>query len=113
MCNSGKRNGAGIEGLLRQAQHHGRIFADGVQHHRLFELSRHLAKDVNALRLEQSADGLAWVEQLTALSRLPRLAWSAPSFPHAIKKPLARNLAAVVGIGLSYARVLGDYVCWQ
>ena len=45
----GKRNPARLEGLMRQVQHHGRILADGVQHHRVFELGRDLSNDVDAL----------------------------------------------------------------
>ena len=45
--------GPGIEGLLRQAQHDGGILADGVEHHRVLELGRDLADDVDALGLEQ------------------------------------------------------------
>jgi hypothetical protein len=47
-------NRSGKEGFLSQPQHHGRIFADGVQHHRPLELRRNLAKDVDALRLQQA-----------------------------------------------------------
>ena len=47
-----KRRLGGIERLHRQVQHHGRVFADRVQHHRVFELGGHLADDVNALRFE-------------------------------------------------------------
>ena len=44
---------AGIEGLLRQAQHHRGVLADGVEHHRVPELGRDFAQDVDALGLEQ------------------------------------------------------------
>ncbi len=54
MCSSGKGIGAGIKGLLRQPQHHRRILADGVEHHRPLELRRHLAQNMNALRLKQA-----------------------------------------------------------
>ena len=52
MCSRGKGNRAGIERLLRQPQHHGRVFADGIQHHRLRELGSHFADDVDAFRFE-------------------------------------------------------------
>src|SRR6185437_11636447 len=42
----------GIEGLHRQMQHHAGILADGIEHHRIGELGRHLAHDVNALGLQ-------------------------------------------------------------
>ena len=45
--------GAGIEGLLRQPQHDGGVFADGVEHHRVLELGGDLAEDVDALGLEK------------------------------------------------------------
>ena len=48
-----KRDGPGVEGLLRQPQHDGGILADGVEHHRLLELGRDLAEDVDALRLQR------------------------------------------------------------
>ena len=47
-----KRRLARVKGLLRQPYHHARVLADRVQHHRLFELRRHLADDVDALGLE-------------------------------------------------------------
>jgi hypothetical protein len=40
------------EGLARQVQHHGGIFTDRVQHHRVVELGGHLADDVDAFRLQ-------------------------------------------------------------
>ncbi|MNQ56294.1 hypothetical protein D3C85_704140 [compost metagenome] len=40
------------EGLARQVQHHGGVFTDGVQHHRVIELGGHLADDVDAFRLQ-------------------------------------------------------------
>ena len=39
----------GMEGLARQMQHHRRILADRVQHHRLFGLGDHFPEDVDAL----------------------------------------------------------------
>ena len=50
----GKGDGPWIKGLLRQAQHDGRILADGVEHHRVFEFGGHFAEDVNAFSFEQS-----------------------------------------------------------
>ena len=48
-----ERDGRGIEGLLRQAQHDGGVFADGVEHDRVLELGRDFTEDVDALRLEE------------------------------------------------------------
>ena len=48
-----ERDLAGIESLLRQPHHHRRVLADGIQHHRLLKLRRHLANDVNALGFER------------------------------------------------------------
>ncbi|RMV96151.1 hypothetical protein ALP01_05381 [Pseudomonas caricapapayae] len=42
----------GEECLARQVQHHGRILADRVQHHRVIELGGDLADDVDAFRLQ-------------------------------------------------------------
>ncbi|RMU78243.1 hypothetical protein ALP24_02204 [Pseudomonas syringae pv. aptata] len=42
----------GEECLACQVQHHGRIFADRVQHHRVIELGGDLADDVDAFRLQ-------------------------------------------------------------
>ena len=47
-----ERQLAGVERLARQMQHHGRILADGVQHHRVVELGGHLTDDVDAFRLQ-------------------------------------------------------------
>ena len=47
-------NRAGVEGLLRQAQHDGRVLADGVEHHRAFKFGGNFAHDVNALGFEQA-----------------------------------------------------------
>ncbi|MNZ94894.1 hypothetical protein D3C78_1140140 [compost metagenome] len=47
-----KRQLARKEGFACQVQHHGRILADRVQHHRVIELSGHLTNDVDALRLQ-------------------------------------------------------------
>jgi hypothetical protein len=49
-----KGNRRGIEGLLRQPQHDGRILADGVEHHRPLKLRGHFAQNVNALRFKQA-----------------------------------------------------------
>ncbi len=51
-CRSGNGGLRRIERLHRQMQHHRRILADGIEHHRIGELGRHLAHDVDALRLE-------------------------------------------------------------
>ncbi len=53
-----------VEGLLRQAQHHGRILADRIQHHRAFALGHHLAQDVDAFGFQAlqvgQVDGMRW-----------------------------------------------------
>ena len=49
----GERKAARVKRLLRQAQHHGRILADGIQHHRPGKLGHHLAKNMDALRLQR------------------------------------------------------------
>ena len=48
-----ERNRARVERLLRQPQQHGRVLADGVEHHRPLELGDDLAHDVNALGFER------------------------------------------------------------
>ncbi len=45
----GKRDRAGVKGLLRQTHHHRRILADGIEHHRPLEFGSHFTQDVNAL----------------------------------------------------------------
>jgi len=40
------------ERFLRQAQHHGRILADGIQHHWSSEFRSGFSKDVNAFGLK-------------------------------------------------------------
>ncbi|MDT4837540.1 hypothetical protein FQZ97_712760 [compost metagenome] len=47
-----ERQLAGEERLARKVQHDGRIFTDGVQHHRVVELRGDLADDVDAFRLQ-------------------------------------------------------------
>jgi len=47
-----ERRLAGREGLQGQVQHHGGILADGIEHHRVFELGRDLADDVDGFGLE-------------------------------------------------------------
>jgi hypothetical protein len=42
----------GVEGLLGQPHHHDRVLAAGEHQHRLLELGRDLAEDVDRLRLE-------------------------------------------------------------
>ncbi len=54
----GKRNRAGVEGLLRQAHHHRRVLADGIEHHRPLEFGGHFTDDVNALGFQGAQDGL-------------------------------------------------------
>src|SRR5262249_38046715 len=49
----GEGEPAGVERLLRQAQHDGGVLADRVEHHRPLELGGDLADDVDALGLEQ------------------------------------------------------------
>ena len=40
------------ERLARQMQHHGRVFADGVKHHRVGEFSGDFTDDMDTLRLQ-------------------------------------------------------------
>ena len=47
-----KRQRRGIERLDRKMQHHAGIFADRIEHDRLFELGDHLAHDLDRLGLE-------------------------------------------------------------
>ena len=42
---------AGMKGLARQMQHHRRILADGIEHHRLVAFGRDLADDVDRFGL--------------------------------------------------------------
>ena len=49
-----KRNRAGKKRLLRQAQHHRRVLADGVKHHGPLEFRSHFAQNMNALGLQQA-----------------------------------------------------------
>ena len=46
-------NFAGEEGLLGEPQHDGGVFADRIEHDRIFELGGDLAQDVDALGLQQ------------------------------------------------------------
>jgi hypothetical protein len=46
-------DGAGEEGLLREAQHDGGVLADGVEHDRVLELRGDFAEDLDALGLEE------------------------------------------------------------
>src|SRR5215207_6459181 len=48
-----KRQLGGIEGLQCEMQHHGRVLADGIEHHRAVTLGHHLAHDVNTFCLER------------------------------------------------------------
>ena len=41
-----------IEGLHRQMQHDGAVFADGIEHHRVLTLGDHLTHDVDTFGLE-------------------------------------------------------------
>src|SRR5262245_46110961 len=52
-----ERRLARIEGFQRQMQHHRGILADRVEHHRVAELGRDLAHDMDALRLELAKIG--------------------------------------------------------
>ena len=52
MCSSGNGSGAGWNAFMRQAHQHGRVLADRVEHHRVLELGRDLADDVDALGFE-------------------------------------------------------------
>jgi len=47
------------ECLFRQVQHHRRILADGIEHHRLFGLGHHLAHDVDGFGFETVEMGQA------------------------------------------------------
>ena len=47
-----KRRLARIERLQREMQHHREVLADRIEHHRIAELGRDLAHDVDALGLE-------------------------------------------------------------
>ena len=47
-----ERQRAGEERLARQMQHHGRVFADGVKHHRVGEFSGDFTDDMDTLRLQ-------------------------------------------------------------
>ncbi len=49
-----ERQAAGVERLLREAQHDGGVLADRIEHHRPLELGGDLADDVDALRLKDS-----------------------------------------------------------
>jgi hypothetical protein len=59
-----KGRGRGVEGLLRQVQHHGGILADRIEHHRLFSLGDDLAHDVDAFGLQPLQMGEARRVQL-------------------------------------------------
>ena len=48
-----KRRFLRIERLEREMHHDRAVLADGIEHHRLFTLGRHLADDVDGLRLER------------------------------------------------------------
>ena len=54
-----ERQAAGVERLHRQAHHHRRVLADRVEHHRVLELGRDLANDVDALGFELPEVGQA------------------------------------------------------
>src|SRR5690606_998880 len=47
-----KRQLAREKSLACKVQHHGGVFTDRVQHHRVIELGGHLADDVDAFRLQ-------------------------------------------------------------
>ena len=49
-----KRNLAGEERLLRQPQHHRRIFANRIHHHRVRKFGDGFSQDVDALRFEHA-----------------------------------------------------------
>src|SRR5262249_4188205 len=75
----------GIEGLEREMQHHGRVFADRIEHHRIAELGRDLAHDVNALGLELAEiareallHGLALALPSPAADSCSSACWSRP-----------------------------------
>ena len=55
----GEGNGSGVEGFLGQAEHHGRVFADGIEHHRALKLAGDFAEDVDAFRLKSFEIGKA------------------------------------------------------
>src|ERR1700720_1917791 len=51
-CSRGNGGFAGMKSLHRQMQQHRGVLADRIEHHRLAELGRHLAHDINAFGLE-------------------------------------------------------------
>ena len=79
-----ERQRAGEERLLRQVQHHRRILADRIEHHRLVGLGDRLAQDVDALGLEPVEMGQSGRRRAFGIS-LQRLA----RFPAARKAPAA------------------------
>jgi hypothetical protein len=50
----GEGNGAGEEGFLRETQHDGGVFADGVEHDGALELCGDLAEDVDAFGFQEA-----------------------------------------------------------
>jgi hypothetical protein len=51
-----ERNASRVKRVLRKAQQHGRVVADGVHHHRLLEFRYDLAQDVDAFGFEAPQD---------------------------------------------------------
>src|SRR5260370_37004232 len=47
-----KRNPSGIEGVLGQPQHHGGIFADGIEHHRPRKFRGRFPENIDTLGFE-------------------------------------------------------------
>ena len=72
-CMTGNGSGAGRERLLGQRQQQDRVLAAGEQQHRLLQLGRHLADDVDGLRLELLEVG---AQRYTAHSPSPRMTWN-------------------------------------
>ena len=48
----GERQLAGKECLACQMQHHGGVFTNGVEHHRVVEFGGHFTNDVDTFRLQ-------------------------------------------------------------
>ena len=103
-----KRNGPGIEGLLRQPQHDGRVLADGVEHHRLLKLGRHFAEDVDALRLQHLE--MAQLRSGAYRHGFEIQGWGLTNWLLPVlrsnKKPLARGWQRLWLLSLSYAKEL-------
>src|SRR5690606_32873353 len=79
----------GMEGLAREVEHHRAVLADRIEHHRIVRLGGHLAKNMDALRLEPGEVRKARVGRgasegrvrqaasvaASARAAMPRIAW--------------------------------------